>query len=78
MHHVSGFTFMITFTLASNLFRFNASSAASGASWGKTIAVALRRHYESDRRIIPLAEQNRIAREYCARCAEEDARRLPT
>jgi hypothetical protein len=50
----------------------------SGASWGKTIAVALRRHYESDRRIIPLAEQNRIAREYCARCAEEDARRLPS
>jgi hypothetical protein len=46
----------------------------SGASWGKTIDVALRRHYESDRRIISRAEQDRVAREYRARCAEEDAR----
>lgn len=46
----------------------------SAPSWGKTIDVALRRHYESDRRMIPRAEQVLVAREYRARCAEEDAR----
>jgi hypothetical protein len=50
----------------------------SGASWGKTLDVALRRHYESDRRTITRAEQDRVAREYRARCAGEDARRLPS
>lgn len=48
-------------------------------AWPSAIHLAVdayhgRRYYADDRRVITRADQDRVAREYRARCAEEDAR----
>lgn len=48
---------------------------SSAPAWGGTLSIALWRHYAGDTRRIPRSEQARVAREYRARCAEEDAKK---
>lgn len=45
----------------------------SGPSWGRTLNVALGRHYGGDRRRIPVADQDRVALLYREACTVQDA-----
>jgi len=43
--------------------------------FGDTLCDAIRLAYHYDRRVILRAEQDRVAREYRARCAEQDTKK---
>jgi hypothetical protein len=54
--------------------RIEFGAGSNATYYADTLARSLRGAYEHDTRLITRTEQDRVAREYRARCAEEDAR----